>query len=238
MAEKKITVFLYLPGEPVALPAGIFTYEGDLQIGTFAYGRKYLERKNALPVDPVALPLGLTPRAVTTNKGLYGAFRDAAPDYWGRLVIARSRSPEALSNGLLLDANATRGNLDFRTTRMIRAAFEPPFSTDERGPLGRLQRSRHEARPSTACCAGTSVVNFAQCTVEWQGVRIASSARRLLTYRVEYATMTLAERRAKFPVVPLIHQENLVLLVWRFDRNTRRLQVFDSSSCSGMRQTV
>ena len=120
MAEKKITVFIYLPGESVAVPAGIFTYEGDLQIGTFAYGRKYSERKNALPVDPAALPLGLTPGAVTTNKGLYGAFRDAAPDYWGRLVIAAERRvpPEALSEmDFLLDANATRvGNLDFRIT--------------------------------------------------------------------------------------------------------------------------
>ncbi|NOY70745.1 MAG: type II toxin-antitoxin system HipA family toxin, partial [Deltaproteobacteria bacterium] len=85
MTETKLTVFIYLPGETSAVPAGIFTHESDSGIGSFAYGRKYQERQNALPVDPTALPLGLPPREVTTNKGLYGAFRDAAPDYWGRL---------------------------------------------------------------------------------------------------------------------------------------------------------
>ena len=77
----------------MAVPAGIFTHESDQQIGTFAYGRKYLERKNALPVDPVALPLGLTPRAVTTNKGLYGAFRDGpriTGDGWSSRPSERS----------------------------------------------------------------------------------------------------------------------------------------------------
>ena len=48
MTENKIVVFIYLPGETVAVPAGIFTHESDLGIGSFAYGRKYLERKNAL----------------------------------------------------------------------------------------------------------------------------------------------------------------------------------------------
>jgi hypothetical protein len=58
MSEKKITVFVYLPGETVAVPAGIFTHDEKFGIGSFRYGKKYMERKNALPVDPVALPLG------------------------------------------------------------------------------------------------------------------------------------------------------------------------------------
>ena len=88
MAIKEIIVFIYLPGEPVAVPAGIFTYDSDLMVGNFAYGQRYLERNNAIPVDPIALKLGFPPEAVTKNAGLYGAFRDASPDYWGRLVIA------------------------------------------------------------------------------------------------------------------------------------------------------
>ncbi|MBW1943989.1 MAG: HipA N-terminal domain-containing protein, partial [Deltaproteobacteria bacterium] len=120
MAEKKITVFIYLPNETVAVPAGIFTHESDPGVGAFAYGRKYMERKNALPVDPVSLPLGPATQEVTSNAGLYGTFRDAAPDYWGRLVIATELKvpPEALSEmDFLMDGNATRvGNLDFRWT--------------------------------------------------------------------------------------------------------------------------
>ena len=50
-------------------------------------------------MDPVVLPFGPTPLEVVTNGGLYGAFRDAAPDYWGRLVIAAEAGipPEAFS---------------------------------------------------------------------------------------------------------------------------------------------
>lgn len=118
MPERKVTVFIYLPGEPIAVPAGIFTHDSDLPLGSFAYGTRYLERENCLPVDPVALPLGRVPREVVSNGGFYGAFRDAAPDYWGRLVLAAEAKtvPEALSEmDFLLGANATRvGNLDFR----------------------------------------------------------------------------------------------------------------------------
>ena len=128
MAEKNVTVFIYLPGEPVAVPAGIFTHESDAGIGTFAYGKRYIERANALPVDPVALPLGNEPLPANANAGLYGAFRDAAPDYWGRLIIAAEKKvpPEALTEmDFLLSANATRvGNLDFRKdTRIAGACF-------------------------------------------------------------------------------------------------------------------
>ena len=59
MDERKITVLIYLPEETVAVPAGIFTHNNESGIGTFAYGRRYVNRKNALPVDPVALPLGV-----------------------------------------------------------------------------------------------------------------------------------------------------------------------------------
>ena len=118
MPERKLTVFIYLPGETIAVPAGIFTHDNELSLGTFVYGRRYLMRDNCLPVDPVALPLGRPPREVIINGGLYGSFRDAVPDYWGRLVIAAEAraAPEAMSEiDFLLAANATRtGNLDFR----------------------------------------------------------------------------------------------------------------------------
>ena len=86
--EQKAYVFIYLPGETVAVPAGIFTHYPDDGIGRFAYGLRYLERFDALAVDPVSLQPGAAFKDAATNGGLYGAFRDASPDYWGRLVIA------------------------------------------------------------------------------------------------------------------------------------------------------
>ena len=52
------TVFIHLPGETEAVPAGRLTMvEQGLQVqaSRFAYGRRYLQRANAVPVDPVAL---------------------------------------------------------------------------------------------------------------------------------------------------------------------------------------
>jgi serine/threonine-protein kinase HipA len=118
MATTSLYVFCYLPGEVTAVPAGRFDHDDLSGVGSFAYGHLYLERPNALPVDPVALPLGVDAAPVTTNGGLYGAFRDASPDYWGRLVIASGlrAPPESLTEiDYLTHTNATRvGNLDFR----------------------------------------------------------------------------------------------------------------------------
>ena len=53
-------VFMHLPGETEAVPAGRLTMiEQGLQVqaSRFAYGRRYLQRANAVPVDPVALAL-------------------------------------------------------------------------------------------------------------------------------------------------------------------------------------
>ncbi len=234
MAEKKITVFIYLPGETVAVPAGIFTHESDLGIGSFAYGRKYLERGNALPVDPVALPLGPRPREVTTNHGLYGAFRDAAPDYWGRLVIAAERKvpPEALSEmDFLLSANATRvGNLDFRETPDSQEPTleQPHFNrlTELLDVAARIETGKNVSQHLLRLLRqGTSVGGGRpKCTVEWEDAlwiaKFPAKDDTLNIPRIEYAAMTLAGRCGiRVPVMRLQSiGDKDVLLVRRFDR--------------------
>lgn len=236
MGARKLVVFIYLPGETAAVPAGIFTHNDDPIVGSFAYGRRYLERENALPVDPVALPLGPAPRDVTTNGGLYGSFRDAAPDHWGRLVIAAEARvpPEALSEiDYLVAANATRvGNLDFRATPDApEPTLEPPHFTQlpliaeaaekvERGEAveGHLIRllgqgsSLGGARP--------------KCTVQWNGAlwlaKFPSRRDTLNLPRIEYATMKLAARCGiRIPEIQLERAgEKDVYLVRRFDRES------------------
>ncbi|HYN78588.1 MAG TPA: type II toxin-antitoxin system HipA family toxin [Lamprocystis sp. (in: g-proteobacteria)] len=85
-------VYLTLPGETKQVTAGRYTLGSDrrgVPEGRFVYGRSYLERPNAVPLDPFEIKLA--PRVYTTNAlgGLFGALRDASPDYWGRRVIAR-----------------------------------------------------------------------------------------------------------------------------------------------------
>ena len=57
MARALTYVFVYLSGRPV--PAGRLdmTEESRAQFATFAYGRRYLERTDRIPVGPFSLPL-------------------------------------------------------------------------------------------------------------------------------------------------------------------------------------
>jgi len=85
-------VYITLPGETEPVTAGRYALSVDRRgapFGRFVYGRTYLERANAIPLDPVELKL--SPRTYTTTAlgGVFGALRDASPDYWGRRVIQR-----------------------------------------------------------------------------------------------------------------------------------------------------
>ncbi len=234
MAEKKLIVFIYLPNETVAVRAGIFPQDTDAGIGSFAYGRKYLERENALSVDPVALPMGETPHAVTTNGGLYGAFRDATPDYWGRLVIAADAKlpPAALSEiDFLLAGNATRvGNLDFRISP---EALEPVLAPPHFNQLDRIMEvagkieagEEAENHLLQLLRQGTSMGGARpKCTVELEDAlwiaKLPAKDDTLNIPRIEYATMKLAEKCGiNIPEVRLIQTgDKNVFLTRRFDR--------------------
>ena len=234
MAIKEITVFVYLPGETAAVPAGLFTHDSDTEVGIFEYGRRYIERNNAIPVDPVALPMGTASNAVTTNGGLYGAFRDASPDYWGRLVIGAELNspPESLTEiDFLLYSNATRvGNLDFRK--------HPESPEPELGPpeFDKLANILHAAEDIESGIMvephlirllrqGTSMGGARpKCTVEWEnGLWIAKFPAKGDTVnipKIEYATMKLAGDCGI--QVPVIRLESIggkdVFLIKRFDR--------------------
>lgn len=85
-------VYIVTPGQTTFVPAARFQWlpdQGGLPLGRLVYGRRYLERRDAVPLDPLELPL--TPRTYETRLlgGVFGALRDAAPDYWGRRVIQR-----------------------------------------------------------------------------------------------------------------------------------------------------
>jgi serine/threonine-protein kinase HipA len=91
-APAECFVYVTLPGQTEPVTAGRFALTVDRRgttEGRFVYGRSYLERQNAVALDPVELKL--SPRTYTTAAlgGVFGALRDASPDYWGRRVIQR-----------------------------------------------------------------------------------------------------------------------------------------------------
>jgi serine/threonine-protein kinase HipA len=232
--EQKAYVFIYLPGETIAVPAGVFTHYPDDGIGRFAYGLRYLERPNALPVDPVSLQLGAVHRDATVNGGLYGAFRDASPDYWGRLVIAAELKspPESLGEmDYLLHGNASRvGCLDFRVTLEQGEPETRPPSFQSLAEILQAATQLQNGEPVRHDLLqlleqGTSIGGARpKCTVELDdSLWIAKFPARgdTVNYpRIEYATMLLAKACGiSIPDVRIITVGGKdVLLVKRFDR--------------------
>ena len=236
------TVFIHLPGETEAVPAGRLTMiEQGLQVqaSTFAYGRRYVARANALPVDPVALALvpgrNDEERVPAGGLAMFGALRDATPDAWGRRVIEnRLRAPpNGLPESVYLDhAGPHRaGALDVRESPTSPPAGSAlPAVVDLRHLLDAAARIE-EGEPVPAhlgvfFAGGPSVGGArpkAVVTVDG-GEWIAKFPARNDPFNVplvERATLELAREAGL--VVPRTRMETLadgrqVMLIERFDR--------------------
>ena len=85
-------VYIMLPGTTEFVTAGRFVLDPTAArgpVGRFVYGQSYLARKDAVAIDPVELKLGKGTFRTAALKGVFGALRDAGPDYWGRRVIEK-----------------------------------------------------------------------------------------------------------------------------------------------------
>ena len=91
-SEQECFVYIVLPGETEPVTAGRLAIEktnSGESIGHFVYGETYLARQNAVPIDPVELTLSEKVFNTGHMDGIFGAFRDASPDLWGRVLIER-----------------------------------------------------------------------------------------------------------------------------------------------------
>ena len=85
-------VYITLPRETSFVTAGKFHLTADRHgapVGRFVYGSTYLAREDAVSLDPLELKLSKGTYTTRQLKGVFGALRDACPDYWGRRVIER-----------------------------------------------------------------------------------------------------------------------------------------------------
>jgi len=95
MTSKRPTecfVYITLPGARQAITAGKFVLSETptgYPIGQFVYGRTYLANRDAVEIDPVELKLSDQTYDTVRLNGVFGAIRDAGPDYWGRRVIEK-----------------------------------------------------------------------------------------------------------------------------------------------------
>ncbi len=93
-------VYITLPGATEPVTAARFELTTDrtgAALGRLVYGKTYLARGDAVAFDPVELKLAPRVYETTVMNGVFGALRDAGPDYWGRRVIERRGGKAALS---------------------------------------------------------------------------------------------------------------------------------------------
>ena len=93
-------VYIVLPGETEFVTAGkfvLFTDRHGVPAGQFVYGRRYRARENAVPIDPLELKLTTGTFETRRLQGVFGALRDAGPDYWGRRLIEKHAGCAPLS---------------------------------------------------------------------------------------------------------------------------------------------
>lgn len=122
MSEKKIYIYIELPKENTPVPCGLLEVvsHGRQSFSKFNYGRRYLDREDAIAIDPKTLPLHSSNinQEYITEEGfsIFGALRDVCPDSWGRFVITRALGKDLSDIELLLATGEERiGALSFGT---------------------------------------------------------------------------------------------------------------------------
>ncbi|MDE2652388.1 MAG: HipA domain-containing protein [Gemmatimonadota bacterium] len=89
-SDRECFVSIVLPGRTELVLAGRLrvshTNEG-MSLGRFVYGRSYLDRPDAVELDPVELRLSRSVYETARMDGIFGAIRDSMPDFWGRRLI-------------------------------------------------------------------------------------------------------------------------------------------------------
>ncbi len=91
ISDDRAYVYLQLPGSLEVVTAGFFEQRerAGVAIGLFVYNPGYLERTDAVPIDPFELPLREGRFETVKRSGIFGSLRDASPDAWGRCIIER-----------------------------------------------------------------------------------------------------------------------------------------------------
>ena len=237
-------VWIWLPGEVDPVVAGRLEQQGDRLL--FTYGRSFRELSNAIAFSPVELPLQegtFEPAGMNT---IHPCLRDAAPDAWGRRVVAYKYPGLDASelDYLLLSASDRIGALDFQ-----------PSSTEyvprglNHSELGELLEAaslieRNQPLPPSldhALLHGTSVGGARPKALISDGneqyiAKFSSSTDTHNVVKGEYVAMRLA-KQAGIDVAEVLLKNTLgrdVLLVKRFDRTPVEEGAYRHAMLSGL----
>lgn len=236
-SEREAYVYIQLPGSLETVPAALLrvqTLPDGTQVGRFRYGDRYLQRPEAVALDPFRLPLANQVVEFTQLKGIPGAVRDAGPDAWGRRVIEHKleRAPADLHeiDYLLHGPQDGAGYLSFGLKVEPPAPKRQYNRTVQLGELIEATQAIEEGRPVAAHLldhldAGTSMGGARpKATIEdenrlWLG-KFPAKSDRINLQRIEFATLELG-RRCGLNVAHARLQSvgtSDVLMLQRFDR--------------------
>lgn len=236
-SERQAYVYIQLPVTLETVPAALLkvqTLPDGTQIGRFRYGDRYLQRPDAVALDPFRLPLARTVFEFTQLKGIPGAVRDASPDAWGRRVIEHTLQRSAadlqeidyllhgpqdgagcLSFGLKVDPPAPRRTYN-RTHQLAELIATTQAIEDGRPVAAHLLE---QLDPGTSMGGARPKATIEDAQTLWLG-KFPARDDRFNLQRVEFATLDLARRcglnvaQARLQAVGASD----VLMVQRFDR--------------------
>lgn len=235
-AARSLWVWMYLAGRTTPVLCGRFDLEttaANQLVGAFVYGKSYLERRDALAIDPVLLPLEEKKFQTTALNGWFSALLDAGPDAWGKRIIEKAVGTQDQRGYLLHARGQTVGALGFSNDRGTPPT--PSFSTTPATLAATLQlHARVEAGDQLTVEESQQLLGEAgsggarpKLTLEdngklWlvKGTSIKDSEELAPVPCVEDALLTLAEAcDITVPAHRLLHVGGQpAVLVERFDR--------------------
>jgi serine/threonine-protein kinase HipA len=122
--DREVLVYVDLQGTPYLVGRLWTRMRKDRESATFEYDKTWLAQVNRFSLEP-ALKLGPGPFHAPSDKPLFGAIGDSAPDRWGRVLMRRAERRRAEREGqtprtvweidylLLVDDEARQGALRF-----------------------------------------------------------------------------------------------------------------------------
>lgn len=227
----ELYVWIYLPKRDVPVVAGRIDIAPTAanSVGYFTYGRSYLDRPDAIPIDPVALPLRKGEISISDLGGYPAAILDACPDTWGIRVINRLMGQQEIPRGyLLLNDPGRAGCLAF-----TESSVQPPVELGSREfPLADLLAAAEAVESDEpvdrellkALHPGTGGARPKCNIIEDGAVWIAkfpSADDKIISIpRIEHATMSLARQCGIDAAETRLREINGrdICLVRRFDR--------------------
>ena len=237
-SEREAYVYIQLPGTLDTVPAALLrvqTLPDGTQIGRFRYGDRYLQRQEAVALDPFQLPLAKEVFEFTQLKGIPGAVRDASPEAWGRRVIEHKLERSAADlqeiDYLLHGPQDGAGYLSFGLMAEPPAPKRQYNRTHQLAELITATQAIEEGRPVAAHLLeqldpGTSMGGARpKATIEdaqslWLG-KFPARDDHFNLQRVEFATLDLARRCSLIVTQARLESvgESDVLMLQRFDRD-------------------